>query len=80
MNIDQFADAVIATLKTGKWASFTECVETSRGSFHIGVKAYGKWVQILQIGNMRDGIPETKTWKAFRIGLIDHINRMVSVL
>lgn len=43
----------------------------------LGVKAYGKWVQRVELCGMVDGIPEQKTLKALKEKFADLINNMV---
>jgi hypothetical protein len=51
--------------KANKWISCTYQIRTDEGVASLGVKAFGKWVQRMELLGMADGIPEQKTWKAF---------------
>lgn len=74
--IEQIINDVCANHKSGKWLSCT--YQTEYGS--IGVKAYGKWVQVVECCGFRDGIPEQKTIKSLRFELSSLLNSMVGVL
>lgn len=73
--------ADIATAKKNKrWLSCTYRINTDKGVFSMGVKAYGWWVQRMQICEVCDGIPEQKTKKAFDAAFVSLVNSIVAGL
>lgn len=80
VTVDQIAQAVADNAKTGKWLSCTYQLahpQAVGGTVAIGIKAFGKWVQVIQCLEFRDGLPEQKTLKALKAGVIDLINGML---
>lgn len=80
VTVEQIAQAVADNAKTGKWLSCTFQLahpQAVGGAVPIGLKAYGKWVQVMQCYTVRDGIPEQKTLKALKAAVIEHINGML---
>ena len=76
--IEQVAQAIADNVKTKQWLSCTFQVVTERGTFSVGVKAFGKWVQRIECLDMVDGIPEQKTVKAVRAESMALITRMLA--
>lgn len=75
--VDQFVEMICANVKTNRWLSCTETVQRSDGQcFSVGVKSYGRWVQVMECGAYRDGLPEQKTIKALR----DRAQKLVTAL
>lgn len=76
--IEQVVQEVANNAKLGKWLSCRYDVSLPDGTTKaLGVKAYGKWVQRVELCGMVDGIPEQKTLKALKEKLADLINNMV---
>lgn len=68
---DALADLVVANVKTNKWLSATFDVEGMPAK--VGIKAFGRWVQIIECCGMRSDVPETKTNKALRAGVLEQL-------
>lgn len=78
--IDQILADIIAAKKSNKWLSCTYRINTDKGIFSLGVKAYGLWVQRLECCNLCDTIPEQKTIKAFKLEFMNSINSIIRSL
>lgn len=70
------ADAIAANVKTGKWLSCHFTLTLPDGEAPIGVKAFGKWVQIIEFAGMRDGIPEQRTIKGLKAEVVRLIENL----
>lgn len=77
---EQVAEAIANNARTGKWLSCTFTIATDKGPTGLGVKAFGKWVQRLEICHLVDGVPEQKTLKALKTETIKTIDAMVRAL
>lgn len=66
LTIAQLAQVIADNAKTGKWLSCHFQVTHDRGTFGVGVKAFGKWVQRLECCGLCDGVPEQRTIKALK--------------
>ena len=66
--------------KAGKWTSCTYRINTDKGVYTLGVKAFGKWCQRLELVDMRSDIAGQNTWKAFDSAFIAEVDRMVRCL
>ena len=76
--IADIVEAIVANVKTGKWLSCTFPMQGDEGiPISVGVKAYGRWVQRIQLAGMCDGIPEQKTIKALRAEATAMLTSMV---
>lgn len=81
MNREEIAQAVVDNVKTGKWLSCTFTLEHPNapgGELSVGVKAFGRWVQRIECAGLIDGLPEYKTNKALKagvVGLLDSLTR-----
>ena len=64
--IESVAAEVVANVKTKKWLSCTFQVQTDKGVFGVSLKAFGKWVQIIQCCGIRSDVPECKTLRELR--------------
>jgi hypothetical protein len=78
VTVDQLCAIVAQNAKSKKWISCTFKVQTDRGVFPVGVKAYGLWVQRVECLAMCDGVPEQKTQRALRAQLAELLTRMLS--
>ena len=78
--VGQIVDAVITQAKAKQWLSCTYRVRDERaaqGYYSVGIKSYGLWVQRVEVGGLRDGLPEQKTERAMRAALITLIHTML---
>lgn len=83
MTIQEIAKAIADNAKTGKWLSCQFQVEHPQavgGSYSVGVKAFGKWVQRLECVGLVDSIPEQKTLKALQEKVIESLEGMAKQL
>ena len=78
--IDQIFADIQAAAKAKKWVSCTYRINTDKGVFSLGVKAFGKWVQRMECCGITDSIPEQKTWKALKAELHATVNAIVRSL
>ena len=62
MKMSEFLDMVVKESKNQKWHIAYHEVN----GIQVGIKQYGKWIQILSANSFKDGIPEQKTQKALR--------------
>lgn len=71
MTKEEFIDMVVTNHSSGQWLNGTFTVEGKK----LGIKAYGKWVQVLHAGTCKDGSASgIKTVKAFKeavTGMVD---------
>lgn len=83
LTMEQFAQAVADNAKTGQWLNCTFKLthpEAVGGTFAVGVKAFGKWVQRIECQGIRDTIPEQKTLKAFKAAVVESVNGLLQSL
>lgn len=62
--------------KKGVWLS---SVYKLNNGETIGIKAFGKWVQIIEYKGIKSDIAEQKTWKAFEELFIKEMNKILSI-
>lgn len=74
-----FADMQSAA-KAKKWLNCTYRINTDKGVFSLGIKAFGKWVQIVECCGIADSIPEQKTWRTAKAELHATVNAIVRSL
>ena len=65
--VQEISQIVADNAKTKKWLSASYPVLTDIGPQNIGIKSFGKWVQLIQINQFKDGLPELKTIRAVKI-------------
>lgn len=78
--VQAVAQAIADNAKTKQWLSCTFQVQTEKGVFSVGVKAFGKWVQRIECCGFVDGVPEQKTLKALRDESEALISRMLAIV
>ena len=76
--IQDIVNAVAANAKSQKWLSCTFQVTTPDGTFPVGVKAYGKWVQRIECCGLVDGGSEHKTLQALKAETEKLLQRMLA--
>lgn len=59
--VEQVAQAIADNAKTGKWLSCHFQVKTEKGVIPIGVKAFGKWVQRIEVFGIVGSVEEKRT-------------------
>lgn len=80
VTLDQIFADMQAAAKAKRWLSCTYRINTDKGILPLGIKAFGKWVQIVQCCGISDSIPEQKTWKAAKAELHATVNAIVRSL
>ena len=75
---------ITSNAKTNQWVNCTVPVEytTNTGEvriFKVGIKAFGLWVQRLEINGLVSSIPEQRTQKALKAALTDELNLIMRV-
>ncbi len=73
VSIAELCQAVAANAKTNKWFSCTTPVLHNGQTYHVGVKAFGLWVQIVECNGMRSSVYEQKTQRALKAALATEI-------
>jgi len=64
MNKLEFIKMVTDNVKTKKWLNCTVKLQLESGIYSCGIKAFGKWVQRIEVCGLVESIPEQKTNKA----------------
>lgn len=83
VTVEQVAAAVVKNAKSGKWLSCTYQVRHPAaigGYVSVGIKAFGLWVQRIQLLEVCDGIPEQKTQKALKAAVIQFIESILETV
>lgn len=78
MTPSDLIETIVANAPKRVWLSSTFQITTERGTFGVGVKAYGKWVQRIECCGLCDGTTEHKTLKAFRADITQLLNRILA--
>lgn len=69
MNKLEFIKMVTDNVKTKQWLNCTVPVTLHNTTFNVGIKAYGKWVQRIELCGIVESVPEQKTNKALALEL-----------
>lgn len=64
MNKIEFIKMVTDNVKSNKWLNCTVSVTLQNTTFNVGIKAYGKWVQRIELCGIVESVPEQKTNRA----------------
>ena len=64
MNKLEFIKMVTDNVKTKQWINCTVPLQLENGAYQCGIKAYGKWIQRIELCGIVESIPEQKTNKA----------------
>jgi hypothetical protein len=78
--IEQIFADIQAAAKAKKWVCCTYRINTDKGVFSLGVKAYGRWVQRMECCGLATTVEEKKTWRAFNTAFHDSVNGLVRSL
>lgn len=78
--IDTLIDAIADNAKSGQWLSSHFWVTHGGVNHFIGIKAFGKWVQRIEVCGLVDSVPEQKTLKALKAETAAAIKRMITHL
>ena len=77
MTVSDFCKMVLENSKTGKWLSCTAPVQYEKKTFNVGIKAFGLWVQRLEVNGITATIPEQKTKAALLALLITELSDLL---
>ena len=80
MTLNEYLALVLNNVNTNKWLNCTESVVIDNKMYSIGIKAFGKWVQRIEICGLVSNIPEQKTKKALKSLLENEILKIVNKL
>ena len=80
LTIEQFATLATDNAKSAKWLSCTMPVEHNGAVYQVGIKSYGKWVQRIECCGITDGVPEQKTLKAMKAGIVAAVESILRSL
>ena len=61
MTVSEFVKMVTDNSKSGLWLSCTAPVQYNDKTFNVGIKAFGLWVQRLEVNGITATVPEQKT-------------------
>jgi len=78
MNIQEVTTAVVNNAKTNQWLSCHYDLVHDGIAYRLGVKAFGRWVQILKLNGITSNVPEQKTNKRMAELLSLEIMHMVN--
>lgn len=78
MTLDEFIKIVVSNAKTRKWLNCTTTVQHEGVAYSIGIKAFGLWVQRIQINGLMSDVSEQKTQKAFTAALTSELRIMMA--
>ena len=65
MTQDDLIHEIQAAARAKRWLNCTVQLDTPEGPVPVGIKAFGKWVQVLECRGIRDTVPEQRTWRMF---------------
>jgi hypothetical protein len=68
---------VLANSKTNQWLSCTVPVQYNDKTYNVGIKAFGLWVQRLEVNGITATVPEQKTKAALLALLITELSDML---
>lgn len=76
MNKLEFIKLVTDNVKTKQWLNCTVSITLGNDTFNVGIKAFGKWVQRIELCGIVESIPEQKTNKA----LVDELSKLLDCI
>jgi len=77
MTVSDFCKMVLENSKSGQWLSCTAPVQYEKKTFNVGIKAFGLWVQRLEVNGITATIPEQKTKAALFAALVTELSDML---
>ena len=78
MTVAEFVKLVTANAKTNQWLNCTAPVQHNDRTFNVGIKAFGLWVQRLEVNGITASVPEQKTQKALTALLTAELGSMLT--
>ena len=77
MTVSEFARMVLENSKSGQWLNCTAPVQYNDKTFNVGIKAFGLWVQRLEVNGITATVPEQKTKAALLALLITELSDLL---
>jgi len=77
MTVSDFCKMVLENSNSGKWLSCTAPVQYEKKTFNVGIKAFGLWVQRLEVNGITATIPEQKTKAALFAALVTELSDLL---
>ena len=77
MTVSEFARMVLDNTKTDQWLNCTVPVQYDDKTFNVGIKAFGLWVQRLEVNGITATVPEQKTKAALLALLITELSDLL---
>lgn len=77
MTITEFCNMVAYNSKSGLWLSCTAPVQYNDKTFNVGIKAFGLWVQRLEVNGITATVPEQKSKAALIVLLTTELSDML---
>jgi hypothetical protein len=77
MTVTEFTKMVTDNSKTGQWLSCTAPVQFDNKTFNVGIKAFGLWVQRLEVNGMTATVPEQTSRASLTVLLITELSDML---
>lgn len=77
MTVSEFAKMVLDNTKTDQWLNCTVPVQYDDKTFNVGIKAFGLWVQRLEVNGITATMPEQKTKAALLALLITELSDLL---
>ena len=77
MTVSEFAKMVLDNTKTDQWLNCTVPVQYDDKTFNVGIKAFGLWVQRLEVNGITATVPEQKTKAALLALLITELSDLL---
>ena len=77
MTVTEFVKMVLDNTKTNQWLSCTVPVQYNDKTYNVGIKAFGLWVQRLEVNGITATVPEQKTKAALTARLTTELADML---
>ena len=77
MTVSDFCKMVLENSKSGQWLNCTVPVQYNDKTYNVGIKAFGLWVQRLEVNGITATVPEQKTKAALLALLITELSDML---
>ena len=77
MTVTEFVKMVTDNSKSGQWLNCTAPVQFDDKTYNVGIKAFGLWVQRLEVNGITATVPEQKTKAALTARLTTELADML---
>lgn len=78
MTVDEFVKMVVSNAKTKRWVNCTVPVEYGSRVYGVGIKAFGLWVQRVEVNGVHGDVNEHKTQKGLTAELTATLTGMLA--